>query len=315
MKNHYLPESFLKQFVGASGLWVFNIRDGSFRCRNPSNTGHIRGLYKDSLEEGYLQKIDGQAAGLLSEIGGARGLVPNLSTKEKRLLSDWIALFMIRVPKTLHSFEKLVAESKRDKSQAIDILNQNRDKTIAIARRTSPRAFADLVRDFGEASAEEIVLKMYEREIYQGNVAYSPTASRCFNDHIVDVRVEKYAKKLLSYSWSWLQAKSGFIIGDNPLCRWHAKSNKWDYGINNKGVEVSIPLNSHLCLLIRRKQTRSKQIISISQKQNVEMNTRQIMSSFNYVFGSEGLLRPIAKRCVEKALSTKELANPPRHMP
>lgn len=305
----------MKRFSGPSGLWQFSNRDGGFERRNVKKAGQQRGLYPDELEAGYLQRIDGEASVLLRNLIWSGPKAPQLSNDSRCLLSRWISLFALRIPKVMGDFENMVDAASKDPDQAIDVLNKNRKQVIEILEQTSPEAFSALKKDLGFDAAVEYAIFNFSIAVRAGRIKFTPDAKDCFGDFINTNRIENYAKRIRNRHWLWLRSDSDFIVGDNPLCRWHKNEQKWNYGIDRQGLEITIPINNRITLQIQKKQASEKYFIPIDRKRVRELNWRQLMSSYKYVYGSESSLRPMAKFCVEMAMKKRAIDSPPRHQP
>jgi hypothetical protein len=128
-------------------------------------------------------------------------------------------------------------------------------------------------------------------------------------------RVNDYADRLRRFQWVWIRTREQFVIGDNPLCRWHVRKRRWNFGLNHKGVEVTMPLARNLCLRLQRAQCRATSIVDCDDKLTREYNARQILSAVYNVFGPQKTIRPICKRLVKDALGSGKLKALPRFAP
>ena len=316
MRNHYLPQFLLRGFPDRDGLWQLDIHTGNFERRSVRNAGQRRNFYSAELEKGLLQRIDGSAAAVLaSGVLGPKGEIL-IGEGDRAVLARWLALFGMRGPQAFESFSRRVQEVAKKPEIAIETLYENRDEAIQVVRRSSPETFADLVEEIGQVQAEGLCLALFSNLISEGKLKVTPDPKGVFEQYVDDEdRMERLAAHLLDLEWVWLQSRYGFVIGDNPLCRWSRRTGNWDYAVTRRDVEITIPLSSSLCLRMSRRRQKKRRALLCGRKLSETYNRRQVLSSVYNVYGSHRRLRPVAARAVRKALESGVLASAPRHAP
>lgn len=314
MKNHYLPQFLLRGFVGASGLWQFDIHTGEFEPRAPDNAGQRRHFYPKELETGLLQLVDGESGGIFATgLIGSRGEI-RVGDEEKLLLARWIALFCIRGPQTFENFKEHVSQAHQPESIR-ELLLKGRDRVLEIIRARHPDLYDRTLADFGKHTAENVILDAVVHRILKHEIALPLDAKKSFGDFINEERVEAYASRLIPMQWVWLETRQQFILGDNPLCRWSKRTGGWNHGLDQKDIEITIPLSQRICLRLQRPQSRADRVVHCDEAMTREYNRRQAVSSVYNIYGPETTLRPLVARYVKDALKNGRLATAPRFRP
>src|SRR4051812_25058767 len=118
--NHYAPEFYLRRFIdGSDGLWQLDRHNGKSERKDPAKAGMIRGLYPDSLEDGYLQEIDGRASNVLQSSVYDRDTI-SLTDLDRQTLSEWFGTLVHRNPKKLVEARDFVARAYADPTSVLD---------------------------------------------------------------------------------------------------------------------------------------------------------------------------------------------------
>jgi hypothetical protein len=300
MKMHYVPQFLLRGFEDENGLWEFDTNTGNTERRNVSKAGQKRHFYSVELEMGLLQRIDGQAGAIFHEqLSGRRDRLA-LAESERRQLAHFLALFAIRTPQTFENFKGYVEEAAKNPQEAVDIMYAGRARVIEIAKSASPAAYATLVQEFGRVFAETWVLASFANLIREGKMNYLPDPKESFVAYINEERMNAYAARLLRFQWVWMWSEYGFVIGDNPLCRWSKHTGKWNYGLAQKDVEITIPVSQNLLLRMQRRQSHAKTILYCNRELTQKYNRRQVLSSVGKVYGPHYRLNALAEHLMRK---------------
>ena len=110
-KTHYLPQFLLHQFRGVN-LFELDIKTGKVAPRSVGNAGREIDLYPPHLEHGMFERMDNDASRIfrykLYKRYGQDRIVIN--DEERKVLSEWLLLFAIRVPLNLEICESEAAK-------------------------------------------------------------------------------------------------------------------------------------------------------------------------------------------------------------
>jgi len=308
IRNHYLPQFLLRGFTDDDGLWQFDIHNGNFERRSVENAGQRRHFYTDELERGLLQRVDGKAAAVFAQgFTDSKGEL-SITAEDRIALANWLGLFGMRGPQTLEFLKTIISGELKKPEIAVKIVAE-------LIQKRSSELFPDLIDDIGKEAGDKIIMDALVPLIEQGKLNYMPDAKMIFDDFINEPRMQRYATTLLGFHWVWLYSEHGFIIGDNPLCRWNDRFKKWNCGLNSRGTELTFPLSNSLCLRLQRQQPVSKGIVHCNRDLSRAYNYRQMISSVYNVYGPKCRLQSMAASQVGNALSAGRLRTPPRFRP
>jgi hypothetical protein len=300
MITHYIPQWLLRRF--GTRVYELDIHTGVIEPRTIRRAGSGEDLWPEELEKDLMGTHDNDAARVVRYwINGKRRII--LPEVQRRTLALWLALFMPRVPNAFRDIARMVQEAREDPQIAVDLLYEKRREALATLRERSPEQYAEIIDILGRYAGEEWMLALVARRIRAGEAHYLPDERAVYCQHLQATRLEAFAEMLCGYHWTWLHSPHGFVIGDNPLLRWHEPSQRWNYGIVRGQVEITMPLSAHLCLLLRRQKISDHgQIMYCPRRQAAEFNRRQRLGAISYVYGGDpALLRPIAAARVRSA--------------
>ena len=316
MKNHYLPQFLLRRFADHDdGLWQFDIYSGNLERRNVKNAGQRRHFYSDELETNLLQRLDGEAGAVF-----AKGLMDNsgrvlVTPHERQQLARWLALFVMRTPASFEHFESHIDKAAKNPEEVVSVIYDDTKRYVQHIKESKPELYATVIKEWGLVDGEALLLEAMANLARQRTSSCLPEAKDAFVDHITNDRVDDYAARLLKMQWTWFRTCKRFIIGDNPLCRWSKRTNKWNYGISHKDVVITIPMSRYLCLRLQRRQCRAVEFVHCDARTTREYNWRQLLSSVRNVYGPQQELRHICKQLVQNALATGKLSERPQFAP
>src|SRR5687768_962307 len=96
LRTHYLPQFILRRFRDES---LYELDKQSMTCgrRNEATGGQATDLYPPHLERGLFLEMDNAAARICRD-KIFRTEPISLVDDEKRILSEWLLLFAIRIP-------------------------------------------------------------------------------------------------------------------------------------------------------------------------------------------------------------------------
>ena len=167
--NHHTPEFHLRRFIyGADGLWQLDRHSGKCERKNPGKAGMIRGLYPDSLEDGYLQEIDGRASTILQSSVYDRDTI-SLTDLDRQTLSEWCGTLHHRNPKKLVEAQDFVARAYADPHSVIDPDVNYGEELAAFVKTEQPDLWREEVERiakeeyFQRAVAELVLKKCFDR--------------------------------------------------------------------------------------------------------------------------------------------------------
>lgn len=286
--THYLPEWLLKKFREPL-LYELDVFAGKAEPRNPGKAGSAQDLWPEDIEDN-LSIHDNRAALIYKE-----RIREKIAVKKRIVLSDserldfarWLAQFHVRIPNTREDFRELLEAHKGNPDVVFEVMSQNRQNYLQIIRSSNPDLFDDALKELGQDKAEECLLGMLAEQVASSETFRWPDHENLHQQYMRKNKSEDFACQLCDYEWVWLYSWYGFVIGDNPLVRWHAKSQRWNYGINRRGVEITMPLGVNLCLrLDQRPRHHGGHIITCTKQETRVYNCRQRLASIKYVYGN-----------------------------
>ncbi len=281
--THYIPEWLLKKFRHPT-LLELDIFTGRVAQRNPKKAASAQDLWPEDIEDG-LSVFDNQAAQIYRKrIEGRQQII--LLDAERMDFAHWLAQFAVRVPTIRADLRKQLEDGKENPQIIRRVVLNNRTELLRAIRENSPGLFDETVNEFGKAETEEFLLAQVAQKFAESNSIW-PSHEQIHHQYMRNNRSEDFAKRFLKYQWSWIRSREAFVIGDNPLVRWHEKSQRWNYGINKNDVEITIPLGHDLCLrLDKRYRKNADRLMNCSNSQTRIYNERQRLAAIKYVYGN-----------------------------
>jgi hypothetical protein len=221
---------------------VVDLDTGKTRPQSPDNTAALTDYYAvgdgDSRydAEKYLSEAERNTAPVVAKILGD---VQTIEPEDKRVLSYFAALQIVRVPQFRGRIEAFITEI----GQVVNaMMIQSRDRYEAAIRREDPdRVFTPEEIDRLYASA---------RDVDSYRIVANPAAAL---GHALNV-VPQVADLLNRMSWAIMEpaGSENFWSSDNPLFYINPESKHPLYGhaLGAKGVEVNFPIGPRRCLLM-----------------------------------------------------------------
>jgi hypothetical protein len=282
MKTHYLPQFLLKRFTGEHGLYELDKTSNTCGVRAVKTAGQETDLYPSHVEQGVMGELD-QAASKLIRANERNDRI-DLRADERVKFVEWLALFWVRVPVHLERFKGHVEEGRRNPEYGVQTLMEHRDECIAKFRERRPDLYTRIISEVGEVEGHQYLLEFWSEMIREGKLDYLPTPEDAFAQHIQSGSFRTIGQRLTNFRWTWLRSDYGFVIGDNPLCRWKLEMGQWDYGVARKKIEVTFPLSRSLCLWMHRNH-RHADAAFCNRKWTEKLNRRQIASATFKAYG------------------------------
>jgi hypothetical protein len=276
-------------------LWELDIDAGTIEARSIRNAGSGSDLWPADIEEGLMGTHDNDAARVFRYwINGQRRIV--LPDEQRRILALWLALFLPRGPKTSENLNRMNRHLRDNPEVAIGLFYQQRVDVLAMVKTSNSELYEKTIADLGRDVGEEWLLARIAFGIRSGALPYLPDATAAYHNHLRHMPLMEFAVILCQYHWTWLYSSHGFVIGDNPLTRWHVLRQRANVGVRQGNVEITMPLSHNLCLRMeRRKWNDHGQIMFCSKAQTAEYNRRQALAAEACVYaGSSRLLESIA---------------------
>jgi hypothetical protein len=282
--THYIPEWVLRKFRRPY-LYELEILTGKTEIRASKNAGSERDLWPNDIED-RLSEHDNAAARIYREkINGKDRIV--LTDTEREAFALWIAHFYVRSPKRLVNIERFLNDENHNREGLIEDLYRDRAASIERIKADNPKAYTDTVAELGQEQADKKILEYYAHYIRTAPEEMFAKAQDVRDHYMRTAGTADYAKILLAYEWAWFSSSYGFVISDDPLVSWHLASRRWEFGIAQEGVEVTMPLTLNLCLCLQKQPIVKKtDIHPISRIEARMLNCRQRLSALKYVYGN-----------------------------
>lgn len=266
-------------------------------------------LWPEDVETTLMGSHDNAASRVYRySIGNRRRI--RLSSNDRLVFAKWLALFMPRVPSTAESINNAVTDTSAHLALTLEVLRENRPEVLETMKTRQPDLCRQITELLGDIEGDKHLMDIAARRFELGVDKVTLNPADVYNLHVRRAPLEAASEQLLPYSWHWLRSDHGFIIGDDPFLRWHAKSQNWRVGIS-KELEITFPISSHLCLLmVRRKHRDSGQIHLCSKNLSIEYNRRQRLAATTFIYGkSFDLVKENVPACQRPELRGRRFRN------
>lgn len=282
--THYLPEWLLWKFRQPA-LYELDIFTGRSAQRKPKKAGSAPDLWPADIEHG-LSIHDNEAARIYrNRIHEKERIV--LSASERRDFARWLAQFFVRVPTTLENIRHLLEQEKKNPVIAIKAMYKSRAHILKTIHDRNPQLYDETVKELGKANVEDFLLGNIAQQIAGSKLIRWPRHEEIYQRLMRNNSSEYFARRLCDYDWQWLHSRHGFVIGDNPLIRWDVRRQKWNCGIDNSGIQITMPLGLNLCLLLNQGHRLDCNYLLDCNKQDTRAyNCRQRLAAIKYVYGN-----------------------------
>jgi hypothetical protein len=283
IRTHYLPQFVLRQFWDGQ-LFELDRVSGECERRAIENGGQELDLYPARIEDGLFRQLDNAASKILQKkVYGKQRIV--ITEEDKRILSEWLLFFAVRIPLNLEVCNHMARQWNANPQNTLDALDQDIDLIVEDMKRQNPEGVSESAAKLGGLDQFKLVLHgLLRQEVLSGRARALAGGRRTFEQMQESGKHRGYIADLFKLRWTWLYTNGDFILGDNPLCRWHLESRTPNYGIQRRGIEITIPLSRKLTLWMHRNYTHADFAICNGQRTK-ELNNRQMQSSFRKVYG------------------------------
>jgi hypothetical protein len=282
--THYIPEWLLWKFRQPL-LYELDIFTGATNIRNPKKAGSGQDLWPEDIENG-LTVHDTQAARIYrNKIAGQTRIA--LSDAEQFDFALWLSQFYIRIPATREDFRRMLEEEKKSGKTLLDVVAARRADILKFYREKLGQNYLQAVAEIGKAAIDEFLMEQFIAHALCSDKFPWPEHEKIHHVFMRNNRSHEVARRLCQYDWNWLKSRYQFVIGDNPLVRWDLKSGRWNIGVNRQDVEITMPLELHLCLRLNQgPRIRCESLQDCDETLTRLYNCRQRLAAVKYVYGS-----------------------------
>lgn len=255
LRNHYIPQFYLKGFTMGSSLWVHDWVDKRSYQSQPKSVANEKGLYPEEVEKHLAESIENPAKRALQMIRNRSAI----GEDERRALAKYMVTLWKRVPKGLEGTQgrlpEVAASIRDDLKSELD---------AAVAERPD---LADVIRSrYAEANQ---ALVRYEvdppRDIWHMGLAQEAS--------------QRVVESMLSMHWRFLVSDTHqFLTCDNPVFFFEFE------GIEKATSEITFPISSTVALWATRRVRSGPMYLPALPVGVREVNRRSAQNSTRYVF-------------------------------
>jgi hypothetical protein len=255
MRNHYLPQSYLRGFTEASDSeFIFRYEKNSNNVirTNIINVGQENKLYSDELETALANEYDSPGKKILDAIMGRQ----KLTEQQKALFTDYILMLNERVPESKANAEKWFL-AHRD-----EYLDKLENDLITLIAEIPEKA------EIGRKRIEEL------RSIRKEN-RINPT--EIWHKLINPENFPQMRWTMLHMTWRFVTTKyDQFVTCDNPVFL-HKGT-----GLNKSNSELYVPICARIGLWLTWQG--SEGYCDTNQQFINEANRRMVWKATRYIF-------------------------------
>jgi len=292
-RHHYIPQFYQRLFLQSEDarIWVYDKKGGEPRDQYPVNTGVEKDLYtipaqdgspSDALETELFAILDGRASPILrrwSEPG------TRMQQAEKAEIAVFLAYMHTRVPRNIAFVNELGDVMARELARSLP------------RRHGDLRAFWDEFRaSRGDPDAHpefEVMRPYLEDPERYSKITMNPKHALAFSL----LATEAFIDSIRGMHWSLCDAASGsfFVTSDVPVVAFAPAPDGTVAMAGNLAsprLEVSFPLTTGTCLLLRRSPAQhrwrcGRELVQELNRRQAFMAARFLFSHlrFNYVQG------------------------------
>jgi hypothetical protein len=281
-RRHYLPQFLLEEFK-SDGLFELDKQADNVERRKVREGGQEIDLYPPHIEDGLFRRLDTAASRILQKkVYGCDKI--KMEGKERHTLAEWLLFFAVRIPLNLQLCTLVSDAWNADPRNALRVLDEDIDILIANIKRESPGSYATSVQQLGGEDRFKHVFQSMLAAKVMAREHQETEGRQLFEQMHISGNHLKYVHHLLKLRWTWLRSNRDFVIGDNPLCRWHTKLARGGNGFNNRDLEITIPLSKRLTLWMHRNYNHAE-AATCNAKRTKELNKRQTDTAVRLVYG------------------------------
>lgn len=292
-RHHYVPEFLLRRFSTRSEeehppIYRLDVKTDTISKLSTLNCAVVQHYNRLSaasdlpsgFPEAMLSYVEGQSVPVIEKL--VRGEM--LDEPERVVLSIFIVIQQQRTPRGREWLR--FGQEQAAKFWLLKQLYERRDRTMKILR-------GDLGREPTEAEVDEFIRKM-AAPLESGELMVNISTDQ----EILGMFVPTLDLIPLIYDMNWmlLRAPEGqcFILSDDPLVRHDPANPDGPAGWRSSPtIEVTLPLDPQLCLLLRQPPQAQREIV-ITAEQVLEINIRTYAGAREAIFGpTEQLLESV----------------------
>lgn len=283
IRTHYLPRFVLRMFSDGQLLELDKLT-GECERRAVENGGQELNLYPPRIEDGLFRHMDNAASKILQKkVYGKPRIV--ISNEDKLILAEWLLFFAVRIPLNLEICNNMAQEWNANPQNTLDALDRDIDLIVDAVNSQNPDGVSEAVEKLGGMEHFKLVLHgLLRQQVISGQARSLAGGRRTFEQMHESGKHREFISDLFNLRWTWLRTDGDFILGDNPLCRWHLKSRTPNHGIRRRGIEITIPLSRKLTLWMHRNY-RHADFAVCNGRRTKELNHRQMQAAFRKVYG------------------------------
>jgi len=293
-RHHYVPEFLPRRFSTRPEeqhppICRLDVKTGTISKLSTLNCAVVQHYNRLSaasdlpsgFPEAMLSYAESRSAPVIEKL--VRGEM--LGERERVDLSIFIMIQQLRTPRG-REWQRFGHEQAA-KFWFLKQLYESPDRTREILRE-------DLGREPTEAKVDESIRKMAE-SIESGEIMLSVSSDQEILGMFV--AVPTLIPLIYDMNWMLLRAPQGqsFILSDDPLVRHDPANPDGPAGWRSSPtVEVTLPLDPHLCLLLRQPPCAQREI-AITAEQVLDINLRTYAGTREAIFGpTEQLLESVS---------------------
>jgi len=281
MKQHYLPQFYLDNFVDAESppghapyLWVFSKKTGAWRRRAPKNLAIKADFYtfyeknqekRQELEQA-LSILDGKTASIFRE---KISLQKPLDRGERGIVAEFLGRMLLLVRSFRQSVDAFLCDSF---SQQMAML------------ATNPALFEEFRNGHLKPLDDEISRGLKPEDIHPKH--WKIGVNQNYSLSLILAELSRVKAKVARMSWTFLVSgrDAPFVTGDSPFSMIDPGrlDSSIGHGLANPEIEVSFPVSSGFTLLATWK-TGLPDYVPVRSKTVAKLNRRQVSFARDFV--------------------------------
>lgn len=269
MKNHYIPQFYLKNFSNGAGfVFVYDKHSRKSFSTTPYNIGAEHHFYSDDIEEYLADHHDGPSSTIIRKFESQQIICKN----DRLKFSEFMIGIWRRVPKGRERADKL----------GPDIISNTLNE-----REQEMRRFLALNQDHQDISKYLSRFKSFMRvkekietnELYRNEfIEYGWLSS------IESKRTPESINALSRMEWTFLiSSQPVFLTSDNPLFFFE------DIGIGDLDSEVVFPVTNKVTLIATNRNSSDTKYRSVKKREISQINKRTATQAARFLFYSTEL--------------------------
>jgi hypothetical protein len=275
-RHHYIPVFYLNGFTGSDGaLWVYDKEDKGPFASSPEGIAYERHYFsfttptgeKDSeTVENWMAALEGESDKVLNKVISQTILTED----ERKTFACFVASMMTRTPNNRNNIQQSTADIA---------------KHLNIRVASDKDAFEQMVRNYEKAAGKKIEMSIEELRQFAVNPEnYTVSVDSEYAISMALSLIEKLTPVFFKMKWLFLKAPNDckFLTGDNPLSYTDVTQGRNLAGLNNKNIEVSLPLSRDICALGGWRDKEG--YVEVKKRIVKELNRRTVMTSKKFVF-------------------------------